>query len=572
MNESRHRIGTIHRLFLLSLFGMAVIILCIVFSRTSDYKDKTKKYYQDVSSDIRLSTSSNDIIDFTKISDYMEADATSLFLYYKIPNLDKDCTLMYRSKDVYTKVFVGPTLLYETSVSESPFYNDSPGNLWNDVYISHNYSGQYLTIEIIPVYDNKTMSIDSFYFGNEANIIIHYVHHMLPDIFVSCLMIVIGCVLIIINLVSINRRYYHDSGLLFLGIYSFLLGAWCLLETNVVQFFVSDQRALQLVSNLLMISTMLPLFLYLDCVYNIFKNIIYKAFAILQIVYIYICIFAQLSCLTDVHRLLWGSHIIMFLGGILFVSCMIQNYVNYKKNNQDTTLIFLHMLGVLSVLLSAIFSFFRAYGSEIPDRAELLRVGSLFFILFFGLSTRHQTSKLILDGIKYKLVKNLAYQDGLTSLGNRTAYLEQIDSYAKDHPSAIGVVYLDVNNLKIANDIYGHEIGDKLIIKASEIINDSFSKYGKIYRIGGDEFCVFIEGSLPELSYNSAINDFIKMIEITNKIGSLPFDLSIAHGFSICNNVTREKLQCAIAEADKLMYKNKTEMKQNIKPKIRNKK
>lgn len=101
--------------------------------------------------------------------------------------------------------------------------------------------------------------------------------------------------------------------------------------------------------------------------------------------------------------------------------------------------------------------------------------------------------KLVAQGAKYDIVKNLAYNDVLTGLGNRTSYLEKIKEMT-DNSSKAGIVFLDLNNLKKINDSYGHKVGDEYIISASKIIKNSFGRYGNSYRIGSDEFCVFIEG------------------------------------------------------------------------------
>ena len=54
------------------------------------------------------------------------------------------------------------------------------------------------------------------------------------------------------------------------------------------------------------------------------------------------------------------------------------------------------------------------------------------------------------------------------------------------------VVTFDLNNLKMCNDNYGHSSGDAYIIHSAHIIETTFDRFGKCYRIGGDEFCCLI--------------------------------------------------------------------------------
>ena len=53
-------------------------------------------------------------------------------------------------------------------------------------------------------------------------------------------------------------------------------------------------------------------------------------------------------------------------------------------------------------------------------------------------------------------------------------------------------ISIDLNGLKRVNDTYGHVAGDELIRAAADCMKNSFNEYGKIYRIGGDEFAVII--------------------------------------------------------------------------------
>lgn len=201
--------------------------------------------------------------------------------------------------------------------------------------------------------------------------------------------------------------------------------------------------------------------------------------------------------------------------------------------------------------------------SDHMDRARMIRVGMLILCICFATASQIETFKIVEQGLQYDFIRKLAYLDGLTGIGNRTAYLEQLKKY-ENNPNKtmrLGIVYLDVNNLKTINDNQGHDFGDELIRSAACIINNSFGRFGKVYRIGGDEFCVLIPGDDIEEQYVKGLMSFNRLINRANKSDDHKFEIQIAHGFAICRELTKEKIEETIAFADCEMYRDKMALK-----------
>ena len=562
-NQKRH-LKPLHILYLISLFLVVLLLLCIFLTRTQNYNDPTRKNYDDISHLWHLSPDSSEVLDLRNLGNYCDADDKVLYLYCKVPELSHDTTLFFRSKDVYTSLYIDEKKIYETSVPDSRFYNKSPGNLWNEVLLDESYSGKILTLKIDIVYDTSAITADSFFLGNGTNIIRHFVHKNIFDIIVSLMMILTGLMYIAIDCITQNRVVYMGHGLLYLGFYALLIGLWCLLETNVIQFFVSDQRILQLCNNLLMIFAMLPLFLFLDYSYNVFQKKLTLILCLIDIGYAYACLFVQFTGITDIHNLIGGIPIATVLSIVLFFGWIVHSGIECKRKKLDPLPIFLQMAGVGSLMISVTFELLNTTQGDSDDRAAFLRVGSFFFAIFFGLSNQVQTKKLVVNGLRYNVVKDLAYSDGLTSIGNRTAFFEKLESYANSNFRQIGVVYLDINNLKPVNDTLGHEYGDELIKAASSIIEQSYGEHGECYRIGGDEFCVIIDKASPASLYDSATSIFEALMKEFNESPGHPFKIEIAQGFSICDKMTQQNLRQCVKDADAAMYENKKEIKSTL--------
>ena len=493
----------------------------------------------------------------------MDEEKGVLSMYYQLPEIESDVSLVYRSKDVYTKILVDEQLLYETSVYECDLYNKSPGNLWNVCHVSSKYSEKCLELQIYMVYDTAAITVDSLFLGDKADIILGLFAENISGIVISMLLILLGVVLVVVDLLPSYGRSKKHHGLFWVGSYAFLAGGWSLIETNMVQFCVEDMRILQLLDNMLMMVPTVPLVLYLNTEYKILQNKLVSILSYLGSGYILLSALVQYKGTHDLHDMLNGGLYIMVLTDFVLCGWLFVKLIKLKREKKpllDCTLMF---IGVFACCSFTIFETIRSLNVDRIDRAGLIRVGMLILCICFATASQIDTYKIVEQGLKYDLVSKLAYSDGLTGLGNRTAYLEQLEAYEKSpkEKMQLGVVYLDVNNLKKVNDQYGHECGDELIRIAAKIIEDSFGKFGKSYRVGGDEFCVLIAGNNPKEQYEEGLVLFYELMAEANGETSHKFVVQIAHGFAISQELTKEKLDAAIALADSEMYQEKARLK-----------
>ena len=550
-------------LYILGLLGMLSIVVVVCISRQKTEKKINEETYKNITTEWTLDREGTQAVDVSKLGECMDEKSGVLSIYYQLPKLEADVNLLYRSKDVYTRVLIDKEVIYETAVYESRFYNKSPGNLWNVLTVNSKYSGKCLEIQIKMVYDTEAVTVDSMYIGDKADIILGLFAENIFGVVVSLLLILLGVALIVVDVLPSYDRAKKHHGLFWIGFYALLTGVWSLIETNITQFCVKDMRILQLIDNMIMMIDTIPLALYLDCEYKMLKNRGMKALAYIGTAYIFLCTGVQYSGIKDMHHMLNNGLYIMIITDIAMCVWLVFKLFKLKKEKKPVINCFLMIVGLVSCCSCSIFETIRSLNEDRLDRAGLLRIGMLILSICFAIGWQIETYKIVEQGLQYNFISNLAYSDGLTGLGNRTAYLEQLEAYERNSKEIrkFGIVYLDVNNLKMVNDNYGHEYGDELIKTAAKIIEGSFGYFGKSYRIGGDEFCVLMTDANLEENYEKGLKEFYKLINKSNREELCVCDVQIAHGFAVCTELTKEKIEETIADADSEMYQNKTELK-----------
>ncbi|MGP9813858.1 sensor domain-containing protein [Rhodopseudomonas sp. NSM] len=94
----------------------------------------------------------------------------------------------------------------------------------------------------------------------------------------------------------------------------------------------------------------------------------------------------------------------------------------------------------------------------------------------------------------------MAYHDGLTDLPNRTSFLKSLSQMIEacdGSKDEFAVLSVDLDGLSEINDVFGHAVGDQLLVEVARTIAEA-SRGGVVARLGGDEFGLLIDGPQPE--------------------------------------------------------------------------
>ena len=197
-------------------------------------------------------------------------------------------------------------------------------------------------------------------------------------------------------------------------------------------------------------------------------------------------------------------------------------------------------------------------GSSVEENKNDADAGDDEDVSMDGLKKQIQSMQTKLRG-QIAQVHVQAFQDGLTGVKSKHAYLEMEKSFDEQLGSGtvseFAVAVCDVNGLKKINDTLGHEAGDKHIKEACAMICDIFV-HSPVYRIGGDEFVVILTG-----------RDFENRIALMRELHDQSIDHITSQGVVVSGGIgdydpDKDKLlKDVFNRADAAMYKEKLRLK-----------
>ena len=452
------------------------------------------------------------------------------------------------------EVFCGDKLMYSYGDPEHQKY---VGSGYHFVPLPENYYNMETVVRLVVTDPNSLFETQSFLFGEYSSIHLQHIRQNTITVCIDIFMLVLGCVLVAVSLVGLlyNRQFLVIFSV---GILSLISGLWSLCNSKFIQLFTDD----------------------LDLIYQLeFQSFFLLIFAMLAYVYIVVRKSRPM-------RMVCGA-IFVFSFGVVFAIELLQ-YLNIKDFNE--TLSIYHLLGGVDIATFIAISIFRIKNGK-KANTELFFLTAiiglaLFILVDYAVFYYHRTASLsaspivsipfgmmffvvtmLLSGISYMfaavneknerlLLRQMAFTDALTSLGNR-AKCEEVVASLISSGSEFSFVLFDLNNLKQINDTMGHKVGDALLAGFGEIITASFPLSPAICRIGGDEFGVILPFT-DQQKIEAELKKYSQINEDRSAEGDLNY--SAAYGFASSSEVSVASWEDMYKLADSRMYEMKSEM------------
>lgn len=173
---------------------------------------------------------------------------------------------------------------------------------------------------------------------------------------------------------------------------------------------------------------------------------------------------------------------------------------------------------------------------------------------------RDQFSGVVLQIAEQRKLETLSRFDELTGLVNRRFFHEELDlriDRVQQRSRRGTLIYVDLDNFKQVNDNLGHDKGDAVLRKLSDILRNNTREGDLIGRLGGDEFAMWLD----DTDANVAIKRGEKLLAATqalkNMSGTLDHPLAVSLGIAIYDPRSSESRDALIARADAAMYESK---------------
>jgi diguanylate cyclase (GGDEF)-like protein len=545
--RNKKRKVTIHHFFLFALIGLGIAYIVAMATYTEaenmffndeqleeivEFHAKSSTVDEDVICPVVLDTPVGETVTFTTV---FEKE-------YPISN-----AIMLRSSFQCIKVYLNDVCVLDYGEEQKTFNQIIPASAWHVIRPKTMIlPGDVLKVELICSIDPYQGLFRGIYIGPKVSMLYMIINNARMSLVVAIPLFILGILYIVIC--GIFPERLSRRKLCIIGSLSAMSSVWILLESQIIQLVWGILPVSYTL--LFVLFSLLPILICeLLLQYKLFQNslstkIAFYITVICFLVFHGLQIFAGYQYVNSV----WIIHCAFLAEIIAFLIEGIRRIKGTRYRDDKDIII----AGVVFAIFGLIDIINKYIFKEIMDDVVFVKVGIFAFMLLIGYYTLKRAVNDHEISMEQEFWKQVAHTDALTKLGNRLRFEERKKEIRKaDTKTSLTVLMIDINDLKIINDEYGHEMGDVAIATVGQVILDTFDAYGEGFRIGGDEFCLFLTLLNKEQAIKKSQECEKKLTEFSREY---EISLRIAMGVSEMKDIG---IDAAISIADAEMYKNK---------------
>ena len=267
-----------------------------------------------------------------------------------------------------------------------------------------------------------------------------------------------------------------------------------------------------------------------------------------------------------------GIYIILLITGVLRIE-----YVQLNGTKASTgpaaTVGYIIAFGYFAVSILDIFWHWKRIGTHFKKTM----LPMLFMLIIAGL-IQTQVKEFLFTGCAITVItvaffftlenpaavlERKIMMDALSGLGTRSGYEHDMEEYDRmfeeDRNIKFTFLFVDINNLKSVNGLYGHQEGDAYIAKMAVLLVTNLQNAEHIYRMGGDEFLAIYR----KTDEKTVVRDIERVQKVCSKDRKRGYTPELAIGYAI-SDPNYSNLRDVLRVADYMMYRNKADIKREI--------
>lgn len=445
--------------------------------------------------------------------------------------------------------------------------NEMVGEKRHVVYLPNDYANKEIAIKMVATANNSMANFDPVGMCSITNGNSFWFDRPIELVLTGLILMSISFGLLIFGYEWLKENYYIFQACM-LAISFFIGSVYLLCRGRVVEVLLPNPRLYNDIEYLSLFVCPIPMALFaIDlakdakhkwmvslyrlslCMYSVFVVV---AFILHQSKYLYYCDVLQVQL------------ILLFF---LLVNLFIVYADRFKNNTTKKKGLAMYIKGMYSIIygvIIAVICYKLVYIPSIASKVEIYKFYDFILpitigicIIYFIKGFSFDMKDLLVAKYRNELLNDLAYKDALTGLGNRFKLQIDIEKYVEEQKGATyAIVSFDVNDLKKVNDTYGHGAGDELLLGFSRIASSLDNDYISTYRVGGDEFMMFVQEDQNVEAIVKIMVEQAKKFQLTH-----PYALSFAYGIAYANEATYKEQIYALSDAR--MYECKRKMKGN---------
>lgn len=461
----------------------------------------------------------------------------------------KNSCLAFFTAHQYVWVYEDGKLLYSLEDGGTPF-GSSAGGGWH--FVETSLSGGELLIRMQAVYPQMRDYEITFYQGDAIRMYLDIMQGSVPEVLVSILDMTLGSILLAYCLIA-RREIPIGGGAVYFGIFAVMMGAWSLNEAEMMTVLVENRVAASFIGYMLLMLMIAPFVFFVREFLTEKRDRFSYLIVIASYMDAVVCTTLHLTRILEFKYTVSVTHMLMIAALVYLMYALV---CRIRRNGIDRK-VRVNMVG-LGILVASFFVDIGAYYMGARKTDVFGRFGFLLYVVLLGSEVARGLVTGVKEGRKAEIYRELAVKDLPTGLYNRNAY----DEWIRMNPGKgrAAILTFDLNELKHCNDTLGHAAGDQYIQDAAKLLAEVFEPAGKCYRIGGDEFCVIVEGV-----HTDWLEERIRTLELLERQynqQNTQIHMQIASGYAIFDEKQDQSLEDTRNRADEAMYQNKKALKQ----------